>query len=93
MQNPTPVTAHSSAIVKVIILFMEHSNMQYFSEEREQILPFLVQFPEQNSTSILLNKKNKAKSKNTLANKMSKGGLWMSLNIFIFNFPFHLSFV
>lgn len=34
MQNPTPVTVQSSVIVEVIILFIEHNNPQYFSEEK-----------------------------------------------------------
>lgn len=47
MQNPTPVTVQSSVIVEVIIPFTEHNNPHYSSEEKEQILPLLVQFPEQ----------------------------------------------
>lgn len=43
---------------------MEHDNLQYFSEgnKRKQILPLLVQFPEQNSTALLLYREPKTKS-------------------------------
>lgn len=52
IQNPTPVTAQSPVTMDVIILFIEHNNPQYFSEGKEQTWPALVQFAEQNSTSL-----------------------------------------
>lgn len=60
---PNTMTAQSSVLVEVIILFMEHNNLQYFSDEKEQILPLLVQFTEQNSTALLFYRKNKTESK------------------------------
>lgn len=89
MQNPTPVTVQSSVIVEVIILFTEHNNPQYFSEEKEQILPLLVQFPEQISPALLLyRKKNKIKAKLAVNSDEQKMAIYIYLK-----FPSHLSFV
>ena len=89
MQNPAPVTVQSSVTVEVIILFMEHNNPQYFSEEKEQILPLLVQFSEQISTAFLFYRKKKTKSKTHWQQKIA-----MDLTEYIYlKFPFHLFFL
>ena len=90
MQNPTPVTVQSSVIVEVIILFMEHNNPQYFSEEKEQILPLLVQFSEQISTAFLFYRKKKTKSKTHWQLRWTENG-YGSHRIYLFKIS--LSFV
>lgn len=64
MQNPTPVFVQSSVIVEVIIYYSWNTiTHNIYSEEKEQILPLLVQFSEQISTAFPILQEKKAKSK------------------------------
>ena len=62
MQNPTPVTVQSSVIVEVIILFTEHNNPQYFSEEKEENSASLCSISRANFNSLTVLQEKKKKN-------------------------------